>query len=147
MDAKSLRPQTDPYSWVWVGQYVKNGRNWPTVDCWGFAREVLRKNFSADAPLFSSETPRGYLRELQEFEHALLEIPPGDARPGDLCGGFRSALLEHIGVVCAPGYIIHITAEGVARVSFEYFRILNKNVKFYRLASQKTPSPETPLDA
>jgi cell wall-associated NlpC family hydrolase len=114
---------------AWVAGYigipfVERGRGRDGADCWGLARMIWAERFGLDLASFdgayeTTEEGEAIGRALTERGTETpewLEVAPGAERAGDgvlMTGFYRAdgALAKapiHVGVVVAPGALIHI---------------------------------------
>jgi cell wall-associated NlpC family hydrolase len=113
---------------AWVAGYIgipfaERGRGYDGADCWGLARLIWLEQFGLDLASFegayeTTEDGEAIGRALAERGTETpewIEVAPGGVRAGDavlMTGFYRAdgALAKapmHIGVVVAPGVLIH----------------------------------------
>lgn len=103
----------------WVAGYIglpfaAMGRDRDGIDCWGLLRLVLAEQFAVALPSWDGVgyTPGSSAARLELFmaDHAAgwCEVMPGAERLGDgvlaRVGGYKT----HVGLVVAPGTMLHI---------------------------------------
>ena len=119
----------------WVGiPFLDRGRDRAGLDCWGLLRLVEREVFGVEVPSFSGDygDVRDHARIAELIEANLpgwdpvVEPDPatglcdfGAGRPGDGVLLRRRGGPLHVGVVVAPGWMLH-TEEGTASVLAPY---------------------------
>lgn len=101
----------------WVAQYVglpyvPGGRSRAGVDCWGLLTLVWNEQFGVPLPEYEGRRwDRGPIEGLAEdagrYASQFIEVPPGEERLGD---GLLLRLIGHplhVGLVVAPGKMLH----------------------------------------
>ena len=100
----------------WVETYIglpfkEHGRKRDGVDCWGLVRLVLAAQFDIDLPAYMA----GYASTEDAADIARLirgEMGPWaetlEARPGDAVLMRLRAQPCHVGVIVAPGWMLHV---------------------------------------
>ena len=102
---------------AWVAEYVglpfaDHGRTREGCDCWGLVRLVLAERFGLDLPAYAE----GYATTADREAVARLveggkgpwqEITPGQERCGDVLLLRVMGLPCHVGLVVAPGWMLH----------------------------------------
>ena len=112
----------------WVRKYMKlefkpHGRDWDGVDCYGLLRLIYREQLDIELPSYDESYERtsdgqaveGVLKEKCQEAEEWSAIEPGREAEYDaalLKGYFREGgklipALMHVGVVAAPGILIH----------------------------------------
>lgn len=103
--------------------YADAGRTRDGLDCWGLARLVYENELGVMLPSYAG----GYTGHEERAEIAALlsdakELPgwlsvtDDDIRPFDLVLFRRGRLDSHVGIVAAPGRMLHITAHTTANI-------------------------------
>lgn len=107
---------TQPLAWAaaYVGiPFLERGRDRAGCDCWGLARLVLGERFGVDVPSYTSDyesvADTRKLAALAERSRAdgWVEVALPEARPGDVLLLRLSGLPIHVGLVVAPGWMLH----------------------------------------
>ncbi len=135
MDRPRLSPFHEPPAWAdaYIGlQYADGGRGPEAYDCWGLLRLVSGERFGIALPAYDGIVWRSYLSRAEQVEadeavkaFMLAErdvrwspvwlatgSPPEEPlggrriRPGD--GVLMRAAPLHVGIVVAPGWMLHI---------------------------------------
>jgi len=106
----------------WVADYVglpfrAHGRDRGGVDCWGLVRLVLAERFGLALPSYVGgyagvEDAEDIGRLIRGEMGPWREIPAGGERAGDVVLMRLMNQPMHIGVVVAPGWMLHIE-EGI----------------------------------
>ena len=134
---------------IWVGEYVGipfkvRGREANGCDCWGLVRLVLRERYEIDAPSLSDQyetiSDRQQISQILNGEASgWQKIMMDDARPGDVITMYRvdpqtrTRVECHVGVVIAPGWMLHIERDvNSSREEYTGRRHMNQIANFYR---------------
>lgn len=113
---------------AWCSAYIglpfaHRGRGPDAYDCWGLVRVVLAERFGLDVPGYMDMTPASAddLRSMAQAIRAGAEdwaclsrraalrdpLPPVQPRPGDVALMRRGIWPCHVGIVVAPGWMLH----------------------------------------
>lgn len=138
---------------AWVADYVglpflRCGRTREGLDCWGLVSLVLSEQYGISLPDYSGtgwgNGPARAVAETIEREAGAYwrEVPASGAQPGDVLLMTARGLPIHVGVLVAPGWILH--AEETADTCLEpldspHFR--RRIAGFYRHVSRFGPDP------
>lgn len=115
---------------AWVADYVglpfkEKGRDRSGVDCWGLVRLVLAERFGIEVPSYVEEYGSTKERETigaviaREVQPPWVEVLPGQERPGDVVLMRRGRHPIHVGLVVAPGRMLHVE-EGIEACVEDY---------------------------
>ena len=131
-------------AWVdrWVGlPFVERGRGPAEFDCWGLFRAAVLEQWGVDLPshadAYTTEADRADLARIIEGSlDGWTEIPASEARLGD--GVLIRVLGDecHVGLVVAPGWMLHTfrgrdsTVEPLSAVAWR-----NRVVGYFRHAA------------
>lgn len=115
---------------TWAQKYIglpfaEGGRGPAAFDCWGLCAEVLRRECAIEVEPFADigtyDSPAIAERVAAEIARTdWRSVERGDARPFDvavmwvtrrLMGRDTARTLSHIGIVAAPGRLLHIERE------------------------------------
>jgi len=132
----------------WTADYIglpfrEKGRDRDGLDCWGLVRLVLAEQFGVLLPSYADD----YACTLEVSENARLisgrkgdwsEVPAGEERAGDVLLLRMAGHECHVGIVVAPGIMLHIEA-GHDAVWDRYhgLRWKNRVVGAYRWAAAR----------
>jgi cell wall-associated NlpC family hydrolase len=109
---------------VWADQYIgwtyrEGGRDRPEVDCWGLFRIIQKEQFGRDLPLYGGmawtreDGPRvASVMQRGIGQQGWHEIAVNEAQAGDGLWLLQGVHPVHVGVVIAPGWMLHIE-EGI----------------------------------
>jgi cell wall-associated NlpC family hydrolase len=106
--------QVDIPSWVetYIGlPFKEHGRDRDGVDCWGLVRLVLAAQFDIDLPAYvtgyaSTEDAADIARLIRGEMGPWVETEAG--QPGDVALMRLRAQPCHVGVIVAPGWMLHV---------------------------------------
>jgi cell wall-associated NlpC family hydrolase len=106
---------TQPPAWVscFIGiPFLARGRSSHGYDCWGLVRAVLTARFDVAVPSYAEGyddiRDHGRLAALVEAGKVeWSEVKPGDERPGDVLLLRLRGLPIHVGLLVAPGWMLH----------------------------------------
>jgi len=104
----------------WTADYIglpfrEKGRDRDGLDCWGLVRLVLAERFGLTLPSYDDD----YACSLELEENARLiagrkgdwaEVPEGGEQAGDVLLLRMDGHECHVGIVAAPGIMLHIEA-------------------------------------
>lgn len=111
-------PQDTPPGWCapFIGLPYEEGERGPDrFDCWGLAMLVSREQFGVVIPTYEgvhwgpgNRADRNHTAAVIEDEKAnYTEIEAGQERPGDLIVLRIASRPLHVGIIAAPGWMIH----------------------------------------
>lgn len=118
--------------------YLDRGRSLVGCDCWGLLREVYRELRGIDLPSYSDRYVTAADRralsaliadELEPWD----EVVRGQERAFDGVLMREAGVVQHIGVVTAPGQVLHVERGETSRI--ERYRtgpLSHRVVGFYR---------------
>lgn len=99
------------------------GRSRDGVDCWGLLWLIYRDVLKIDVASYAQETMDAPEREQiaslmagELVKSPWVDIPPGQEREFDMAIFKRAGIDSHVGVVVAPGRMLHITHGTGSRV-------------------------------
>lgn len=102
---------------AWIDAYVglpfvDLGRDRQGVDCWGLVRLVLAERFRVEAPAWDGRYPDCDMRSMRRMEAHVKGVLPLFERieapvAGDLVLVKVGGLPVHVGIVVAPGWMLH----------------------------------------
>ena len=112
--------QVDLPSWVadYVGlPFKEHGRDRDGTDCFGLVRAVLAERFGLHLPAYvegyaSTEDAEDIARIIRGEMAPWRPVPAGAERPGDVVLTRMLNHPMHVGLVVAPGWMLHIE-EGI----------------------------------
>ncbi|MEH2705232.1 putative lipoprotein NlpC [Bradyrhizobium elkanii] len=130
---------------VWSNRYigiprVQAGRSRAGVDCYGLLWLVYREVLGLDLASYAGETAdapeRAEIARLVESGRSASpwrEVSPGAEREFDMAVFRRGGVADHVGLVLAPGCMLHVVDEtGVYRETFSSGRWRGRLVALHR---------------
>lgn len=129
----------------WAEQYVglpyrARGRDRQGIDCWGLVRLVLREQFGTDVPEYAGhywtrELTPAVAEKIAEESARWEAVPAGMERAGDVVLLRLRGYPIHVGIVVAPGEMLHAhDGADAARESYHALHWRHRVVGFYRHA-------------
>jgi cell wall-associated NlpC family hydrolase len=130
----------------WARKYIgipfrEKGRDEDGLDCWGLVRLVFKEERGIVLPSYdesysSTEDSEAIEALVIENKTSWQEVPAGKERPWDVVLLRLRGRPMHVGLVTAPGFMLHITRETfyVAHESYRAAIWRSKILGFYRYA-------------
>lgn len=118
--------------------YLDRGRDFDGVDCWGLVRLVFRDLRCIDLPSFSERyltaaDPRAIAALIADELDPWEEIAAGQETVFDAVLMREGGHPRHIGLVAAPGMVLHVQRGETSRIERYRFGLLShRTVGFYR---------------
>jgi cell wall-associated NlpC family hydrolase len=97
----------------WVSAYV--GIPYDACDCWHLLTRIYRERWGIELPDWTVDRQGLAVETILTDGPAWVEVAPEAARLGDLVAITRGGLVYHVGLVVAPGWMLH-TLEGMDSV-------------------------------
>ncbi len=132
--------------------YKERGRDADGLDCWGLARAVQAEVFGVSLPSFADQRDErvgdwNRLAAVVDVQPTTWRrIPDGGEQPGDLVLIRRWGYPAHVGVVIAPGDMLHATVGlGVCVERYRETKWRHKVEGFWRPTIGQEPQPEVAI--
>ena len=128
---------------AWVERYIgvpylEHGRDLAGCDCWGLVRLVLAQQWGVDVPSLTSDyeavSAATTAALIDEQSAAINAEKVTDPRPGDIAVIRVVGVPSHVGIVVAPGFVLHVKRGTEALVErLDSPAIVNRLEGFYRV--------------
>lgn len=115
--------------------FLDMGRDWKGCDCWGLVRLFLKNEFGVEVDSFAN-----LFRDLKDIESIRLIAEnekkrwikvEGKKKVGDVVEIPLTPNNFHVGVIAAPGKILHIEKGGCSGLTDESSRMIKHRIKGY----------------
>lgn len=128
---------------IWVADYIglefaDNGRGPDKFDCWGLLRKLYADRYGIEIPDFSDRytntgDAQGIAKIYDEHHSQWHKLGPGEEKEGDVIMLRLGTLPRHVGMVVAPGIMLH-TEDGKDSVVERYDSQVwkNRTIGIYR---------------
>jgi len=115
----SLATQHAPPGWTtgYLGLPFALGSDGPDAyDCWGLARRALREQYGIETPALKSMRGGQIPEQVEAGSRGWRQVPTSEARGGDVLGLRGHGPGLHVGLVVAPGWMLHTAIGHVSRL-------------------------------